>query len=118
MEEATRFTAGYSMCACAQSRSSRHYSLVLGLARLPASSAPVSKLDGGPVFRNIEIENTSKNLIAVRGSVLSNRAEISQKRWLSRTARRHSHRQIPLAGNVSTTLRWQAERDDGEHSGR
>lgn len=44
-------------------------------------------------------------------------AGISRKRWLSRNSSHRSQVRLPLAGIVSTILRWRARRDDGEHSG-
>ena len=41
-----------------------------------------------------------------------------QKPWLSRRDQPSCDMQIPLAANVSTILRWRAQPDDGEHSGR
>jgi hypothetical protein len=69
-------------------------------------------------FRNKAIKNSFENLIRPPRVILPVRAGDRQKRWLLRTARRCWHAQIPLAAIVSTTFRWQARRDDGEHSGR
>jgi hypothetical protein len=62
-------------------------------------------------FRNKAIKNSFEKLIGPRWAILSVRALDRQKRWLLRTAK------SPLADNVSTFVRWRAERDDGEHSG-
>jgi hypothetical protein len=68
-------------------------------------------------FRDAAIENSCENKNGPKKRGLAGRAGDGQKPWLSRTAaRRRVH--IPLAGNVSTFLRWRARRDDGEHSGR
>src|SRR5208337_3206215 len=69
-------------------------------------------------FRDAAIENSCENEKGAKRRGFANRAGNGQKPWLSRTASRRPHRRVPLAGIVSTFLRWRAERDDGEHSGR
>jgi hypothetical protein len=97
-------------------RNSADYPPVQGLAQFSPSIPPFSKVVGCCRFRNTEIENTFENLHRAKSA-----APGSTRRGLPETLvfenRRRPHGRASLAANVSTILRWRAQRDDGEHIG-